>query len=270
MEQVTHEDLKQTIRQYGLIKGNEEINEALIDRVATIIFREFEIQKLIPLRLAGGPIDLSNFGSGQTSDNLLKRETVTAAAITPSSLEINSASVSSESTTVDPLFTGNPSRVLRPPKTPEEQMREVEAEMRKPLPKPEVLSERRLKDGQIAPVTIQRSHFQKVIKGVIDKQSEALAERALARQETSEENHRREDSSTLGENLDEVEVQEEAGVDSIVDLHDTDLKGLFPSEIGPVGNPKDARALMNVLPKKLDSDQDPLQRGKHRSIRRVD
>lgn len=270
MEQVTREDLKQTIRQYGLIKGNEEINEALIDRVATIIFREFEIQKLIPLQLAGGPIDLTNFGSNQTSDNLLKRETATevVAAATPFSPKTDSVPVSSEIASVVSPPVREPSQALRPPKTPEEQAQEVEAEMKKPLSKPEELSERKLRDGQIAPATAQRSHFQKVIKGVTDRQSEALAERASER--VSVETHQREQSSILEEGLDEVEVQEETGVDSIIDLHDTDLKGLFPPEIGPISNPKDARALMSVLPKRLDSDQDPLQRGKQRSIRRVD
>lgn len=275
MEQVTREDLKQTIRQYGLIKGNEGINEALIDRVATIIFREFEVQKLIPLQLAGGPIDLTNFGSNQTSDNFLKRETAAeVAAAAPSSPRTDSAPVSSEIATVVASPVGGPSRVPRPPKTPEEQAQEVEAEMKRPLSKPEELSGRKLRDGQIAPATAQRSHFQKVIKGVTDKQSEALAERASerasVREEVSEEIHQREQSPMLGESLDEVEVQEETGVDSIVDLHDTDLKGLFPPEIGPVSNPKDARALMSALPKRLDSDQDPSQRGKQRSIRRVD
>jgi hypothetical protein len=271
MEHVTREDLKQTIRQYGLIKGNEGINEALIDRVATIVFREFEVQKLIPLQLAGGPIDLSNFGSNQTSDNFSKRETATeVVAAAPSFPRTEMVPVSSEIATVVASPVGSPSRAIRPPKTPEEQAQEVEAEMKKPLSRPEEPSGRRMRDGQIAPSTAQRSHFQKVIKGVTDRQSETLAERASAREDVSEELHQREQSPMLGENLDFVEVQEETGVDSIVDLHDTDLKGLFPPEVGPVSNPKDARALMNALPKRLDSDQDPSQRGKQRSIRRVD
>lgn len=165
---------------------------------------------------------------------------------------------------------GGSSRATRPPKTPEEQAQEVEAEMKRPLPRPEEPTGKRLRDGQIAPATAQRSHFQKVIKGVVDRQSETLAERASAREEVSDEGVRQIDQIPTNEGFDEVEVREETGVDSIVDIHDSDLKGLFPPEIGVISNPKDARALMSSLPKRLDSDQDPSQKGKQRSIRRVD
>jgi hypothetical protein len=231
------EELKQVILQYGLIKGNDQINTLLVDRVVAILLREFELKRLNPVELVGGPIDLSasTKPTSSSSDSAPAKNDTGTEAQTPS----------------------------RPKKSLEEQMAETKEAMARPLERPNnPPASQRLREGQTAAPSPQLSHFQGVIHKVTDSQSSVPRRDSSARSLSGSGDANSEES--------DVEVDEsDSGVEGIVDVNDTDLAGLFPSGPPVVTNAKDAAALRRVLPKTLDSDEDPGERGKQRSIRRM-
>lgn len=264
-ESVPIEDIKNVLRQYVLIKGNDAINETLIDRVSHIMLREFEVRPLSPFVLQGGPIDLSSFG-GQTQQSQPTQEAAPVAAA-PTSPRSRMTSGSSDTADVG----ASPVKQVRPPKSHEEQIEEVEAARQTaapPVPSEEERASMRPAEGQRAVPTAQQSHFSDVINKVTAKIPDNARKSGALPQDYDEMVEESLNDQMGGE---EIEVSEEGGSEHVVDVSDTDLQGIFGDVQGaaPV-NPKDALALQRALPRRLDDSSEGQTQGKNRSISRVE
>lgn len=262
---VSVDEIKDVLRQYVLVKGNDAINEALVDRVAKIMLREFDVISLSGLSLGGGPIDLSNL---TTADSREQAQEVIAAA--PSSPRDRVGSVSSEAADV----VASPVKQARPPKSHEEQVQEVEAERHSPPP-PIPNEEERLKsrpaEGQRAVSTAQQSHFHEVINKVTAKIPDSAKRSGALPQDYDDmvEESLNDQVGSVDEEVVEVSEGSE-GSEQVTDVSDTDLQEMFGSPGETIANPKDAIALQRALPRRLDDSSEASTQGNNRSISRIE
>lgn len=262
VNQLSLDELKQIFRQYGLIQGNNQLNEMLISRVASILRRECKVERLVPFDLQDGPIDLSTFLSYKSQSESAAVDVIA----TPMSSRKVPISGSSETA---PVAIGT-ARQTRPAKTHEEQVQEVNAAIHAPAPEvPSEVERVRNKplDGARAASSQQQHHFQSVIQKVQASIPDS-AKRSGALSKAYEEL-----TEGISEEEGDLEVKEEiSGQTAAINVEDTDLSEMFSDSIVSSGSPVEKmRAeieLQKALPKKLDSSE-PSARGKNKSITRV-